>query len=286
MTHDTKTLPVTIIKPRTGWQVINWRELAQYKDLFYFFVLRDIKVLYKQTVLGFAWAVIRPVFSMIVFSVVFGGLAKVPSDGVPYPIFSFAALLPWTYFQSALIKSADSLITQKAVFTKVYYPRLITPMAPVLAGLLDFAIAFVILIGMMVFYGIVPTLNVLFLPLLVLLMVLTASGMGMWLSSMSVQFRDVKHAMPFVAQLLMYAAPVVWPVSLITEKFPEYGGIFRLVYGLYPMAGVIEGFRACLLGTRPMPWDLLAVGTGSALLIALTGALYFRRKERIFADVA
>lgn len=284
--NNTKSLPVTVIKPRTGWQVINWRELAQYKDLFYFFVLRDIKVLYKQTILGFAWAVIRPVFSMLVFSVVFGGLAKVPSDGVPYPIFSFTALLPWTYFQTALLKSSDSLITDKAIFTKVYYPRLITPMAPVLSGLVDFAIAFVILIGMMFFYGIIPTFNVLFLPLMVLLMILTASGMGMWLSSMAVQFRDVKHAMPFVAQLLMYAAPVVWPVSLITAKFPEYGSTIRLVYGLYPMAGVIEGFRACLLGTRPMPWDLLAMGAGSALLIVFTGALYFRRKERIFADVA
>lgn len=273
----------TIIEPKSGWQLVDWRELRQYRDLFYFLVWRDIKVLYKQTVLGFTWAIIRPVFSMIVFSVVFGRLAQVPSDGIPYPIFSYAALLPWTYFATSMTESTNSLVTNARMLTKVYFPRLVIPMTPVLAKLVDFAIAFVILGLMMVWYGIAPTWNVAFLPLLVLLMILTAAGIGMWLSALSIQFRDVRHAIQFVTQLLMYAAPVVWPVSLITEKF---GYPVRLVYGLYPMAGVIEGFRAALLGTTAMPWDLIGMGTFSAVAIAITGALYFRRMERIFADVA
>jgi lipopolysaccharide transport system permease protein len=268
-----------VIEPQKGWRLIDWKELSEYRDLFFFLVWRDIKVLYKQTVLGFSWAIIRPVFSMIVFSVVFGGLAKVPSDGVPYPIFSYAALLPWTYFSNSLTKSSQSLITNANMFTKVYFPRLIIPMAPVLAGILDLAIAFSILGLMMLWYQILPTLNVLFLPFLLVLMVLTASGIGMWLSALAIQYRDIKHAIQFVVQLLMYAAPVVWPTSLIPEKY-------RLLYGLYPMAGVIEGFRSSLIGTNPMPWDLIIVGTISALLIFISGALNFRRMERVFADVA
>jgi len=276
----------TVIQPRSGWQVIDWSELKAYKDLFFFLVWRDIKVLYKQTVLGFGWAVIRPVFSMIVFSVVFGGLANVPSDGVPYPIFSYAALLPWTYFSTAMTKSTQSLVTNVNMLTKVYFPRLIIPMTPVLAGLVDFAIAFVILGLMMVFYGVVPPANAFFLPVLVLMMVLTATGVGMWFSALTIQYRDVKHGVQFLSQILMYVAPVVWPVSLITRKFPVWGPDLRLVYGLYPMAGVIEGFRAALLGTGPMPWDLIGVGAFSAVVLTVTGALYFRRTERVFADVA
>ena len=242
--------------------------------------------LYKQTVLGFSWAIIRPVFSMIVFSVVFGGLADVPSDGVPYPIFAYAALLPWTYFSTAMGKSTTSLVTNAKMLTKVYFPRLVIPMTPVLAGLIDFFVAFPILLVLMLWFGIAPTVYVVLLPLLMLLMILTAAGVGMWLSALAIQYRDVNHAMSFLTQLLMYAAPVVWSVSLITEKFPEWGEVIRLVYGLYPMAGVIEGFRSALLGTTPMPWDLIAVGTLSAVLVALSGVLYFRRMERFFADVA
>jgi lipopolysaccharide transport system permease protein len=277
------TTPQTIIEPKSGWQLIDWKELRQYKDLLYFLVWRDIKVLYKQTVLGFTWAVIRPVFSMIVFSVVFGNLAKVPSDGVPYPIFAYAALLPWTYFATAMTESTNSLISNLNMLTKVYFPRLVIPLAPILAKLVDFGIAFIILGLMMAWYGIAPTWNVAFLPLLVVLMILTAAGMGMWLSAMAIQYRDVRHAIQFAVQVLMYAAPVVWPASLITEKF---GPTVRLVYGLYPMAGVIEGFRSALLGATPMPWDLILMGGISAVLIAVSGALYFRRMERIFADVA
>ncbi len=274
-----KTLNQTIIEPKKGWQLIDWQELREYKDLFYFLVWRDIKVLYKQTILGFVWAIIRPFFSMIVFSVVFGRLAKVPSDGVPYPIFAYTALIPWTYFSTAMSSSTQSLISNANMLSKVYFPRLIIPLTPVLAKLIDFAIAFLLLGVMMVWYSIVPTWNVLFLPYLIILMILTASGIGMWLSALAIQYRDVRFALQFLVQLLMYAAPVVWPVSLVPAQY-------RLLYGLYPMAGIIEGFRSALLGTNPMPWDLILMGALSATIIALSGAFYFRRLERIFADVA
>ena len=278
-TLSTPSAPVTVIEPQSGWQLIDWRELWEYRDLFRFLVWRNIKVIYAQTVLGFAWAVIRPVFSMIVFSIVFGRHAKVSSDGVPYPIFSYAALVPWIYFSSAMTGSTASLIGSANMLTKVYFPRIVIPMTPVLAKLVDFAIAFVIMFLMMACFRIVPTVNALFVPFLVLLMVLTASGIGMWLSALAIQYRDIRHATQFLSQLLMYAAPVVWPASLIPQKY-------RLLYGLYPMAGVIEGFRSALLGTNPMPWDFIGMGTLSAALICLSGALYFRRMEQFFADVA
>lgn len=278
--------PFIRIEPPKGWRLVNWRELVAYRDLLVQFVLRDVSARYKQTVLGYAWAVIRPVFSMVVFTVIFGNLAAVPSDGVPYALFSYAALLPWTYFSGALGGATSSLTAQKGIFTKVYFPRLIIPLAPVITGLVDFAIASVVLAGLMAYYGVAPTLNVVFLPLLILIMVATAFGAGLWLSSLSVQYRDVNQAMTFAMQLLMYAAPVVWPVSLIVEKFPVWGEMLRLVYGLYPIAGVIEGFRASLLGTVPMPWDLIAIGAGVAAFLVVTGSLVFRRMERNFADVA
>lgn len=278
-----ETTEAIIIKPRKGWQVIDWKEILEYRDLFYFLILRDVKALYKQTVLGFAWAIIRPVFSMIVFSVVFGGLAKISSDGIPYPIFSYAALIPWTYFSTAVTNSTGSLISGMQFLTKVYFPRLIIPLTPVLAGLVDFSISFVIISVLMVWYQIAPTLNILWIPLLIVLMVLTAAGIGMWLSALAIQYRDIKHGIMFLSQLLMYAAPVVWPVSLISEKFGETA---KLIYGLYPMAGVIEGFRSALLGHNPMPWDLIGMGSIMAAIIFISGAMYFKRKERIFADVA
>ena len=268
----------TVIESDEGWQLIDWKELWAYKDLLYFLVWRNIRVLYKQTVLGFAWAILHPFFTMIVFSVIFGRLAKLPSDGVPYPIFAFAALVPWTYFSTAMNSSAFSLISNANLVTKVYCPRLILPITPVLAKLVDFTLAFIVLVLMMGWYGIAPTLDAVFLPLLVLLMILTAYGIGMWLSAMAIQYRDVAQGMPFLSQILMYTAPVVWPVSLIPDQY-------RLIYGLYPMAGVIEGFRSALIGTNPMPWDLILMGTLSSLLITFSGALYFRRMERIFADV-
>lgn len=273
----------TIIEPRPGWQLIDWREMIRYQDLLYFMVKREIIILYKQTILGFAWAIIRPVFSMIVFSIVFGGLAKVPSDGIPYPVFSYVALVPWTYFSTAMTKSTQSLIGGAGIFTKVYFPRLIIPLTPVIAGLVDFIIALGVVGVLMAYFHIVPTLNVLWLPLLVIIMIMTSAGIGMWLSALAIQYRDIRHAIQFMSQLLMYAAPVVWPVSLLSEKF---GDSVLLWYGLYPMVGVIEGFRSALIGTNPMPWNLILMGAISGMFLLLTGALYFRRKERIFADVA
>jgi len=272
-----------IIGPKKGWQLIDWNEIKEYKDLFYFLVLRDVKALYKQTVLGFAWAIIRPVFSMIVFSIVFGGLAKVPSDGIPYPIFSYTALIPWTYFSTVMISSTQSLISGRGIFTKVYFPRLIIPLTPALSKLVDFFIAFIILFVLMAYYKIVPTINILWVPLLIILMILTASGIGMWLSALAIQYRDIPQGIHFLSQLLLYSAPVVWPVSLISEKFGE---TTKLIYGLYPMAGVIEGFRSALIGHNPMPWDLIGMGAFTSIVLFFTGALYFKRKERIFVDVA
>ena len=215
---------------------------------------------------------------MVVFTIVFGNLAKVSSDGVPYAIFSYTALVPWTYFSTSLTGSSASLVSASGMITKVYFPRLVIPLAPVLGKLVDFGIALLILFGMMLYFGFLPTLWALTLPMLVLLMMLSAAGMGMWLTAMAIQYRDINYAMGFGVQLLMYAAPVVYPASSVPDNF-------RLLYGLFPMAGVIEGFRSALLGTNPMPWDLLAVGSGVVIFVFITGALYFRRMERIFADV-
>ena len=269
---------VQVIEPRSGWRPIDFRELWQYRDLLYFLVWRDIKVRHAQSVLGVAWAIIQPVFFMIVFTIIFGKLVKVSSDGAPYAIFSYTALVPWTYFSTAFTEAADSLIRNSNMLSKVYFPRLIMPLAAILGKLFDFSIALLLVFGLMAWFKIAPTVWVMTLPLLVLLMMLTATGLGMWFTALAVQYRDVKYGMSFGVQLLMYAAPVVYPTSLIPDQY-------RLLYGLNPMVGVIEGFRSALLGTNPMPWDLLAVGSITAVVIAIGGALYFRRMERIFADV-
>lgn len=272
-----------IIEAKKGWELIDLKELIDYRDLLFFMVLKEIKVLYTQTVLGLSWAIVRPVSSMIIFSVVFGNLAKVPSDGIPYPVFSYVALVPWTYFSTAMTQSTQSLIGKRSIFTKVYFPRLIIPLTPVLSGLLDFFIALTIVFGFMLWYRILPTWNILWLPMLILLMIITSAGIGMWLSSLVIQYHDIKHGMHFLSQVLMFMTPVVWPVSLITDKFGETA---RIIYGFYPMAGVIEGFRSALLGHNPMPWDLLLTGTITSVLFFVSGAFFFKRKERIFADVA
>ena len=272
-----------VIKPKSGWQPIDWKELFEYRDLFYFLIKRNVLAIYKQTVMGFTWAIIKPVFSMIVFSVIFGGLAKIPSDGIPYPIFSYVAIIPWAYFSSAMNTATNSLVTAKGIMTKVYFPRLIIPLTPVLSKLVDFAISFFILFGLMGWYSISPTLNVVFIPILILMMMLTAAGIGMWFSAMAIQYRDIPQGIGFLSQLLMYAAPVVWPLSLFRERLGESA---TLLYGIYPMVGVIEGFRSALLGHNPMPWELMGIGTISALLLFISGALYFKRKERFFVDVA
>jgi len=272
-------LPVTTIEPAKRWVPLRLEELSEYRDLLYFLVRRDIKARYAQSILGIGWAVIQPVFAMVTFTIIFGNLASVPSNGVPYSIFSYAALVPWTYFSSALGSSSGSVLNAAGMITKVYFPRLILPLAPLLSKLVDLGIAMLLLVAMMAYYRIAPTRWVITLPALVLLTMLTALGLGLWLSALSVHYRDVSHATGFGIQLLMYASPVVYPANLIPARF-------RLAYGLNPMAGVIEGFRSALLGTGPMPWDLLAIGTATAILLAVTGAFYFRRMERVFADVA
>lgn len=246
-------------------------------------VKREITVLYKQTILGLSWAIIRPVLSMVIFSVIFGKLANIPSDGIPYPVFSYTALVPWLYFSTAMNRSTQSLLGGANIFTKVYFPRIIIPLTPVIAGLVDFIIAMTIVGVLMAYYSIAPTPNIFWLPILVVIMVTTSAGIGMWLSSLAIQYRDVKFATQFLSQLLMYAAPVVWPISLVGDKF---GSTAQLLYGLYPMVGVIEGFRSSLLGQNPMPWDLIGMGSISGIILFVSGALYFKKKEHIFADVA
>jgi lipopolysaccharide transport system permease protein len=229
--------------------------------------------------MGVGWAIIQPVFSMIIFTVVFGNIAKINSEGIPYPIFSYTALVPWTYFSSSLTDSSKSLISSKNLITKVYFPRLVIPIAPVLAKLIDFGISFLILIGMMVWFGIMPSIWAAFIPILVLIMMLAAAGVGMWLTALSIQYRDIQYGSSFFIQLLMYLSPVIYPASNVPDKF-------QLVYAMNPMVGVIEGFRSVLLGTHSMPWFYIGIGSASALILFISGALYFRHMERYFADVA
>ncbi len=279
---------VTVIQPRSRLQLVDWRELVAYRDLFRFLVWREIKVRYAQSAIGIGWAVIQPLFSMLVFTIVFGKLAKVSSDGVPYAVFSLTALVPWTYFSNALVDGANSLVSNASMLSKVYFPRLLMPLSAVAAKLVDFGIASLMLGVVMLIYGVRPTWGMVGLPMLVLLMIIAASGMSLWLTALAVQYRDVKHAMNFVVQAMMYCTPVVYPASLVPTAY-VLGGINinpRLLFALNPMVGVIEGFRSALLGTQPMPWDLLAVGTASAATIAVTGCFYFRSREKIFADVA
>ena len=268
----------TIIKPKKGWQLVDFKELSQYRDLFYFLVLRDIKVRYKQTVLGGLWAIIQPFFSMIVFTLFFGTLAKIPSDGIPYPVFNFSAMVAWTYFATAVTNSSNSLIRETALISKVYFPRLIAPLTPVFAGLLDFLIAFIFLIGMMLFYHIYPNIMSLFLPLLVILMMLTASGVGMFLGALSAKYRDIPYVIPFLVQLLLFASPVVYPTSMVPEKY-------QLIYALNPMVGIIEGFRSALLGTVAFPTQMLMVSALVSAILFIIGLFYFKQTERYFADI-
>ena len=276
--YRTEAASVTIIQPSRGWSSLNLRELWQYRELLYFLAWRDISVRYKQTLLGAAWAIIQPFFSMIVFSLFFGRLANIPSEGVPYPIFNYTAMLPWTYFATAITASSNSLVGSANLLSKVYFPRLVIPVASVLPAVVDFCIAFVVLLGMMLYYGIAPTMNALWLPAFLLLALVTALGVGLWLSAMNVQYRDVRYAVPFVVQFWLFLSPVVYPSSLVPEQW-------QLLYGVNPMAGVIEGFRWAMLGTGDGPGPMLAVSVGAALLLLISGAFYFRRMEKTFADV-
>lgn len=258
-------------------------EVLAHGDLLRLLVRRDLSLVYRQTVLGIAWAVLRPLLAMAVLTLVFGRLAGLDSDGAPYLLFSYAAVVPWTYFSSAVQSSSMSLVHGAHVLTRVYFPRLLLPLTPVLAQLVDFAVALLLIGILLLFFPVNVTWQVVFLPVLVLIMMATALGLGLCLSALAIQYRDVKHLVPVLMQLLMFLAPVVWPVSMVTHSFGTPG---RLLYALYPMSGVIEGFRSVLLGTVPMPWDMLAVGGGSALVLLASGAVFFLRRERTFADVA
>ena len=279
MSESEKELkPYIQIKPVKGWQLIDFKELSKYRDLFYFLVTRDIKVKYKQTVLGGLWAIIRPFFMMVVFTLFFGKMAQIPSDGIPYPIFSYTAMVAWMYFSTSIADSANSLIGEANLISKVYFPRVIVPLSPVLAGLLDFFIAFLVLIGMMIYYHIYPNMMIVLLPLLMLLMVLTASGVGMFLAALNAKYRDIRYTIPFIIQLWLFASPVVYPASMVPEKY-------RFLYALNPMVGVIEGFRSVLLGTVAFPTRMIAISALVSVVLFIFGLFYFKQMERYFADV-
>jgi lipopolysaccharide transport system permease protein len=278
--HNPKLeLPTLRIAPSKGWVPLKLKDLWEYRELLYFLIWRDIKVRYKQTALGATWAIIQPFFTMVVFSIFFGHLAKVPSDGIPYPLFSFAALVPWTFFANGLSQSSNSLVGSGTLITKVYFPRLIIPLASVFSGIVDFVLAFIVLLGMMVYYGLLPTtMNVLWLPLFLLLALTTSLGVGLWLSALNVEYRDVRYIVPFITQFWMLATPIGYPSSLLQQPW-------RTLYGLNPMVGVAEGFRWALLGTNTAPGPIIAVSSAAAVLILVTGAFYFRRMEKTFADL-
>jgi lipopolysaccharide transport system permease protein len=270
-------IPTVLIQPPRKWVPVDFKELWNYRELLFFFTWRDIKVRYKQTGLGFAWAVIQPLFMMIIFTIFFGGLAKIPSDGIPYPIFSYAALLPWTLFSEGLTRSTTCMVTNANIIKKVYFPRLVLPMSGILSPLVDFVCAFSLLLVMMFYYKIVPTVNIIWLPLLILLATLTSISVGLWLSALNVKYRDFQYTVPFLIQLWMFASPVVYPSSMIPEQF-------QIFYFLNPMAGVIEGFRWALLGTSA-PSGIILISVIVVLILFVTGLFYFKKMEQYFADV-
>ena len=275
---DEFVLPHARIEPSKGWVSLGLKDLWQYRELLFFLTWRDIKVRYKQTALGAAWAIIQPLFTMLVFTLFFGRLAKVPSDGIPYPLFSYAALLPWQLFAYALTESSNSVVANERLITKVYFPRLVVPLASVLAGLVDFAIAFIFLIGMMAWYGVRPSWPLLTLPFFILFAVATAFGVGLWLSALNVQYRDVRYTLNFIVQFWMFASPVAYSSTLVPARW-------RPLYGLNPMAGVIEGFRWALLGKVQAPGAMLMVSAVVVALVLVGGLYYYRRMEKTFADV-
>jgi lipopolysaccharide transport system permease protein len=279
--ESTQTVPLmpryrVHIEPSRGWVSLQLRELWKYRELLYFLVWRDIKVRYKQTALGAVWAIIQPFFTMVVFSLFFGKLAKIATGDIPYPIFSYAGLLPWTFFANSLSQSSNSMVGSANMITKVFFPRLVIPISSVLSGLVDFVIAFSVLIGMMLFYNVRPTLGVL-LPVFLFLALMTALGAGLWLSALNVQYRDVRYVVPFLTQFWMFATPVVYPSTLLDEPW-------RTIYGINPMVGVVEGFRWALLGSQP-PGPMMILSILVTVILLVSGAFYFRRMEKTFADV-
>jgi len=273
-----KEPPTIVIRPSHGWASLNLHDLWRYRELIGFLAWRDIQVRYKQTALGIAWAVIQPAFTMIIFSIFFGRLAGIPSDGLPYPIFAYCALLPWQLFSQAVTESSNSLVANQNLITKVYFPRLVIPLSTIATGMVDFVIAFGMLIGMMGYYRIVPSQAVLMLPVFVLLAVAAALAVGLWLSALNVQYRDVRYTIPFLTQVWLFATPIAYPSSLVPEEW-------RLLYGINPMVGIVEGFRWALLGVGKAPGALLFVSTAVTMLLLGSGLSYFRRMERTFADL-
>lgn len=270
-------IAVTVIEPIKGWELIDFKELRDYKDLFYFLVWRDVKVLYAQTILGFGWALLQPLIQIIIFTIVFGNVAKIATDGVPYFLFTTLAIVPWTYMSTAATQSSQSLVSGQAMLGKIYFPRLIFPIVPILSRLVDFAISMLIVVVVMFYYGVGLTWNMIYLPVFILMMIALPAGVGMWLAALAIRFRDVKFGMQFGIRMLMYTAPIVYSAASIPEGY-------RLIYSLNPLVGVIEGFRATLLGTA-IPWEYIYPGMASIIIILVSGAFYFRRMERVFSDV-
>jgi len=271
--------PVTVVRPSRGWAPLGIGELWAYRELLGFLAWRDVKVRYKQTVLGAAWAILQPFATMIVFTIFFHRMAEIgPESEVEYPLWSYAGLLPWTLFAQSLTRSSQSVVAERGLITKVYFPRLVMPLAATLSALVDFAVASLVYIGMLVYYGRAPTMVILYLPLLLLLALATATGVGLWLSAINVKYRDVRYTIPFLIQIWLFVSPVVYPASQVPEAY-------RVYYGLNPMAGVIEGFRWCLLGVGPGPGEMFWVSVGVSVFILVTGAYYFRRAEDFFADM-
>lgn len=270
--------PLTVLRPSAGWVSLGIRELWQSRELLAFFVWRDVKLRYAQTALGVAWAVLQPLLTMAVFSLFFGRLARMPSDGVPYPLFSFAALVPWTFFSTGLARCASSLVSQQGLLTKIYFPRLVLPIGAVLGGLVDVGVALIVLLAMLGWYGVALSLSMLWIFPLLALCLMAALGAGLWLAALNVRYRDVQQVLPFTVQLWLFATPVAYPSSLLSEPW-------RTLYGLNPMAGAIEGIRWALLGTGPAPTGMILISSLTAVTVLVGGAFFFRRMERSFADI-
>lgn len=276
--------PLVVIEPSRGWVAIDLGSVWEHRELLYFLIWRDVKVRYKQTVLGAAWAILQPTVTMVVFTFFFGGLAGIPSDGVPYPIFSYAGLLPWTFFSQGLTQSSNSLVGSQNLITKVYFPRLIIPLAATLSGFVDFVFAFLVLVGLAAWYGMWPGWGLLWLPSLLMVAFATSIGAGLWLSALNVQYRDVRYVVPLAVQLWLFVTPVIYPASIVVKQLEAFG-LPGWIYGVNPMVGVVEGFRWTLLDVNPPSFPMLLVSAGMATLLVVSGAYYFRRVERSFADV-
>jgi len=270
-------LPITVIEPSRGWVPVRLSAVWEFRELLYFLIWRDVKVRYKQTVLGASWAILQPFFTMLIFSIFFGKLARMPSDGVPYPLFAYVALVPWTFFAGGLTLSSNSLVANQALIRKVYFPRLVIPVAAVASGIIDFVIAFAVLIGMVVWYGVVPSAHVVWLPALFLLALVTALGAGLWFSALNVLYRDIQYIVPFLVQVWLYCTPIVYPSSIVPERW-------RPLYAINPMVGVVEGFRWALLRSNTAPGPMLLVSAVAALALLIGGLFFFRRMEKTFAD--